>query len=73
MGAFLQGKLSKCLINVVAMYCAYMYQSNMNVERVVIASFKDRNGTFCKALGWTPPPLVFLVFVIFYLKSGLDS
>ena len=73
MGAFLQEKLSKCLTNVVAMYCTYMYQSNMNVEWVVIALFEDRNGTFCKALRWTPPPLVFLLFVIFYLKSGLDS
>ena len=49
MGAFLQEKLSKCLINVVAMYCTYMYQSNMNVERAVIALFEDRNGTYLQS------------------------
>ena len=64
-------KAVQSLINVVAMYCTYMYQSYMNVERVVIASFEDRNGTFCKALRWTPPPLVFLLFVIFYLNLVL--
>ena len=42
-------KAVQSLINVVAMYSTYMYQSNMNVERVVIASFEDRNGTYLQS------------------------